>query len=99
MSLNIKNQEAYHLARAIPQVTGQSMTSVVIAALRQQRQQLLSQQQKAIQTEELMVIATRRAAHIHRPAAAVAHGAMLFRESLLFKGNDFIYTDSTRQEV
>lgn len=43
MSLNIKNQEAYHLAREIARVTGQSMTSVVIAALRQQRQQLLSQ--------------------------------------------------------
>ena len=46
MSLNIKNTEAYDLARELARLTGHSMTTVVLEALRKQREQLLRQQQK-----------------------------------------------------
>jgi antitoxin VapB len=85
MSLNIKNQEAYNLASELARLTGQSMTAVVIEALRKQRQQIVSRQQKDAQTQELMAIARRCAAHIQRPAAAVDHGVMLYDENGLPK--------------
>lgn len=81
MSLNIKNQEAYDLASELAQLTGKSMTAVVIQALREQRQQVVSSQTQASRTQELMAIAQRCAAHIHRPAAAVDHGEMLYDEN------------------
>ncbi|MCB0098051.1 MAG: type II toxin-antitoxin system VapB family antitoxin [Caldilineaceae bacterium] len=81
MSLNIKNPEAYNLANELAQLTGQSMTAVVIEALRKQRQQIMNDQRKDIQAQELMAIAKRCAAHIQRPAAAVDHGEMLYDEN------------------
>lgn len=80
MSLNIKNKEAYKLANEIAQLTGQSMTTVVINALRKQRQQLQHQQRKEIQRHELMAIAKRCAAHLQQPGSAVQHGDMLYDE-------------------
>ena len=55
MSLNIKNREAYDLASELAQLTGQSMTAVVIDALRRQRKQIQQQQQKEKHVQELMV--------------------------------------------
>ena len=79
MSLNIKNREAYNLASELAQLTGQSMTAVVLDALRRQRKQL-QQQQKGTQVQELMAIAKRCAAHIRQPVTALEHGDMLYDE-------------------
>jgi hypothetical protein len=38
--LNIKNQEAYQLAAELAQLTGKSLTRVVLDALRQERERL-----------------------------------------------------------
>lgn len=65
MSLNIKNQDAYDLARELAQLTGQSMTAVVLDALRAQREKVLRQQQREARVQELLNIAQRCAAHIH----------------------------------
>lgn len=78
MSLNIKNAEAYDLASELARMTGRSMTTVVLEALRQQRDEVLRQQQKAARVQELMAIAQRCAAHITQPAQAVDHGDLLY---------------------
>ena len=78
MSLNIKNREAYDLASELAQLTGQSMTAVVIDALRRQRKQIQQQQQKEKHVQELMAIAKRCAAHIRQPVTALEHGDMLY---------------------
>ena len=80
MSLNIKNEEAYLLASELSRLTGQSMTAVVLDALRRRRQQLDQQQKKATQRKELMAIAKRCAAHLHPPLSAVQHGELLYGE-------------------
>jgi len=80
MSLNIKNKEVYQLASELAQLTGQSMTAIVLNALRKQRGEIARQQQKEAKVTELMAIATRCAAHIERPAMAVEHGDMLYDE-------------------
>lgn len=79
MSLNIKNAEAYNLASEIAQLTGRSMTAVVIDALRQQLNHIQRQQQKEKRVQELMAIGQRCAAHIKQPVSAQAHGDMLYK--------------------
>jgi antitoxin VapB len=78
MSLNIKNAEVYSLASELARLTGQSMTTVVLDALRKQREQLVRQQQKDGRVQELMAIAKRCAAHIDPPVNALDHGDMLY---------------------
>jgi antitoxin VapB len=78
MSLNIKNAEAYALASELARLTGNSMTTVVLEALRKQREQLLRQQQKETRVQELMAIGQRCAAHIVQPVNAVDHGDLLY---------------------
>lgn len=67
-------------ASEIAQLTGQSMTTVVITALRKYRQQLQHQQRKEAQRHELMTIAKRCAAHLQQPGSAVQHGDMFYDE-------------------
>ena len=80
MSLNIKSREAYDLASELAQLTGSSMTAVVLDALRKQRDQLQRQQQKDVRVQELMAIAKRCTAHIDQPVRALDHGDMLYDE-------------------
>lgn len=79
MSLNIKNQEAYDLARELARLSGTSMTDVVLDALRTQRAEVRRRQQQ--RKQQLMAIAQRCAAHIQQPTRAVAHGDMLYDEA------------------
>lgn len=81
MSLNIKNNEAYTLARELAQLTGQSMTAVVLEALRAQQRQIQNRQQKAARVRELTAIAQRCAVHIKQPAASVEHSDMLYDDA------------------
>lgn len=80
MSLNIKNSEVYELASELARMTGESMTTVVLEALRKQREELLRQRQKDVRTQALMATARRCAAHIVTPVKAVDHGAVLYDE-------------------
>lgn len=81
MTLNIKNKEVYALASDLAKMTGQSMTSVVLDALRRQRKQLLHRENTEKRVQELMAIAERCAKHVHQPVSAVGHGDMLYDES------------------
>lgn len=80
MSLSIKNKEAYQLARELAQLTGQSMTAIVVNALRKERNEVTRQQHEEAKLEELMAIADRCAAHLDNPGLAVDHGDMLYDE-------------------
>ncbi|MBV7334272.1 type II toxin-antitoxin system VapB family antitoxin [Chloroflexi bacterium TSY] len=78
MSLNIKNTEGHRLASEIAQLTGQSMTAIVIDALRQQLKHIQRQKQKEKRVQELMAIGQRCAAHIKQPITSQKHGDMLY---------------------
>ncbi len=64
--LNIKDPEAHRLAQAIAQETGETMTRVVIEALRERYQRLHRRKRKA-SVKELLAIAERVSAHVKRP--------------------------------
>ncbi|MBX3052093.1 MAG: type II toxin-antitoxin system VapB family antitoxin [Caldilineaceae bacterium] len=81
MSLNIKNKEVYTLASDLAKLTGQSMTSVVLDALRIQKKRLSRQDNTETRVQELMSIAARCAKHIRQPVSAVEHGDMLYDEN------------------
>ena len=77
MTLNVKDPEAYQLAQAIAQATGQSMTRVVVDALRKSYAKIDPRKSKA-SVAELMGIAGRAAVHVKRPY--VDHADMLYDE-------------------
>ena len=82
MSLNVKDPEAHHLAQAIARATGQSLTGVVIEALRDKMDRLERQKAKP-DLEELLAIAGRAAAHVRAPY--VDHADLLYDENGLPK--------------
>lgn len=80
MHLNIKNREVYHLASELAQQTGQSMTTVVLNALRRESEEIERKRQKETRVQELMAIGRRCAAHIRQPVTAVGHDDILYDE-------------------
>jgi antitoxin VapB len=66
VSLNTKDPEAYRLAQAIAQETGETMTRAVTEAPRERYERLQRRRGKA-SVEELRAIAERAAAHVKRP--------------------------------
>jgi len=85
MSLNIKNKRVYDLASELAQISGQSMTSVVLDALLEKRDRLLRKKDVEKRVQEYLVIAERCAKHIHQPVNSVEHGDMLYDEAGLPK--------------
>jgi antitoxin VapB len=82
MSLNIKNPEAYRLAQAIADATGETLTHAVTEALRERYAKIERNRGKA-SVEEILSIANRVAAHIKGPY--VDHGDLLYDENGLPK--------------
>jgi antitoxin VapB len=68
MSLNIKDPEAHRLAQAIAEATGESMTRVVVGALRE-RYARLEQTRRKASVKELLAISSRTAALVKAPYA------------------------------
>jgi antitoxin VapB len=66
MSLHIKDPEAHRLARAISQATGETMTHVVIEALRERFERIQKRDPQSL-AADIRAIAGRAAAHITRP--------------------------------
>ena len=81
MRLQIKNPEARELAARLSRLTGKSMTTVVIEALRFQLSQQQRTQKQHVLCNELMAIGARCAAHIYDPTHATAHGDFLYEEN------------------
>ena len=82
MSLNVKDPEAHRLAQAISRATGESMTRVVIAALRERFAKIEHRRGKA-SVDELLAIADRAAVLLKRPYAD--HAELLYDENGLPK--------------
>lgn len=81
MTLNVKNKEAYELARAISDATGESLTRVVIEALRARQQQIVEKRQRS--SDELE-------ARIH---AIGQRAAGLIGDRLYLDHAEFLYDD------
>lgn len=77
MSLNIKDPEAYRLAKYIAEATGETMTAVVIEALRERYEQIKSRNPEVV-AADLRAIARRAAVHIKSPY--VDHADLLYDE-------------------
>ena len=77
MSLNIKDPEAHRLAQRIARATGETMTRVVTEALRERLDKIERRSARA-SVEELLMIADRAAAHVHRPY--LDHAELLYDE-------------------
>ncbi len=77
MTLNIKNPEAHRLAQAISQATGESLTQVVIDALREHYDRLQRNRGKA-SLEELRSIAERVANYAEQ--TYLPHAELLYDE-------------------
>jgi antitoxin VapB len=81
-SLNIKNPEARRLAADISQTTGETMTQVVVQALRESHKRYNKRRAKAT-VEELLAIAQRISSRVKRPY--VGHAELLYDEQGLPK--------------
>jgi antitoxin VapB len=81
-SLNIKDPAAHHLAEAIAEATGETMTRAVTEALRERYERIQSRRGKAT-VEELLAIADRAAAHVKRPY--IDHAELLYDKNGLPK--------------
>jgi antitoxin VapB len=78
MSLNIKDPEAHKLAREIAEQTGETMTRVVIEALRERLSRLAAVRKRKITADDLLVIGRRCAATLKK--SAVDRAALLYDE-------------------
>ena len=78
MSLNIKDPEAHRLAREIGEATGESMTRVVVEALRERHARLERDRSRA-SVAEILAIAGRVAARVRQPYAD--HAELLYDET------------------
>ncbi len=76
-SLNIKDPEARRLAKEIAETTGETMTQVVISALRERRERLRRRDPEAL-LADILAIAERASAHIKRPY--LDHADLLYDE-------------------
>ncbi len=77
MTLNVKDPEAHRLAQAIAQLTGETLTRVVMQAL-QERYERLQQRDHNSLAAEIRAIADRAAAHIQ--GSYVDHAAFLYND-------------------
>lgn len=80
--MNIKDPEAHRLAEAIARATGESMTRVVVDALRDRLAEVERKKARA-SVKDLLAIADRAAARVKRPH--VSHAELLYNEQGLPK--------------
>lgn len=76
MSLNIKDPQAYNLAKALQQKTGETMTHAVIEALRERLERIQRRGKPEATAADLLAIGRRCASLPKGPV--VDHGALLY---------------------
>jgi len=79
MSMNIKNQETYQLAKRLAKLTGESLTTTVTKALRE-RLARLNAARDVGKAERLLMIGRDCAAHLKKPFRTIDHAEMLYDE-------------------
>ena len=76
MSLNIKDAETHHLAKALAKETGETMTRAVNQALRERLQRVRHQRRPRAMATELLAIGKRCTATLR--TAPIDHAALLY---------------------
>ncbi len=79
MSLNIKNEETYHLARELAELTGENLTVAVTVAVRE-RLDRVRREQGGNLVDQMLAIGKDCAAHLREPYRSADHGALLYDE-------------------
>jgi len=79
MGMNIKNEEAHRLAQALAELTGESLTAAVIAAL-QERLQRIKTERTLTLSQRLTKIGKNCATHMKEPFRSMPHGDLLYDE-------------------
>jgi antitoxin VapB len=79
MGMNIKNQEAYQLAKQLAKLTGESLTTTVTKALRE-RLARLNAARGVGKAERLLMIGRDCAAHLKKPFRTIDHAELLYDE-------------------
>ena len=80
MSLNIKNDETCRLARELAQLTGESMTGAITAALRERLERETRARSVETRLKAMRAIARRCAKDLKPGPSAVEHGDLLYDE-------------------
>lgn len=81
MSLNIKNEEAERLARAVATATGEGLTRAVTVALQERLARLHDQQTLVDRVARIRAIAEDSADRWKEPYRSADHGDLLYDES------------------
>ncbi|MFI4988516.1 MAG: type II toxin-antitoxin system VapB family antitoxin [Alphaproteobacteria bacterium] len=79
MSMNIKSEEAHHLARELAALTGESLTAAVSAALRERLDRVRREHCRGL-AAELLAIGRDCARHLKEPWRSADHGELLYDE-------------------
>ena len=77
MSMNIKNKEAYRLTKELSKLTGESLTTAVIKAVRE-RLDRVRRERGVDLAERLLAIGRDCAAHLKEPFRTINHEDMLY---------------------
>ncbi|MBN2384211.1 type II toxin-antitoxin system VapB family antitoxin [bacterium] len=81
MGLNIKNDEAHRLAVRLSELTGKSMTAIVIEALEHHLSILERNRGERARVQELMMIGKRCVTHLRQVVSSEQHGDFLYDET------------------
>ena len=84
MSMNIKNKEAYRLARQLSKLTGESLTTAVTEAVREGLDRVRRERGVDL-TDRLLLIGRDCAAHLKEPFRTLNHEDILYDEGGLPK--------------
>ncbi len=77
MSMNIKNKEASRLTRQLTKLTGESLTTAIIEAVRE-RLDRVRRERGVDLAERLLLIGRDCAAHLKEPFRTIDHDKMLY---------------------
>ncbi len=80
MGLNIKNKETCRLAREVAQLTGDTMTGAITAALRERLERERQRRHADALAQQLHAIGQRCAGLLKPGPSAVEHGDLLYDE-------------------
>ena len=80
MSLNIKNEETYRLAKELARLTGETMTGAITVALRQRLEREKHERSVGSRVKELQEIGKRCARLLGDGPSAIEHGEFLYGE-------------------
>jgi antitoxin VapB len=80
MAINIKNAETEQLARELAELTGESMTSAITAAVRDRLEKIRAAEGDDL-AERLIRIGKDCAKHLKEPFRTIDHGELLYDET------------------